>query len=216
MMSVSHGSGTKIFCLHKKKPRRCFLGLKIASEQEDSLAKQMLDADAVGLLLPHFLVQRNYSVVEGNKHCPVFWIMWEGWRFFPSHSFPFKLFRIEEIYLFSTAEPGGSHRPGNSKLQCVFSCFWRGVIQLLVWHYSWAGRSCPVPKEKAILVLFNKNRVRVMVLYPPGMRNPFHLKTSLCTLLGILFLWLMIVYYPFLFGFSPQGVILNTSKNLEP
>lgn len=121
--------------------------------------------------------------------------------------FSFSLFSIWAAQdwrnLLIICQAWGKHRPGNSKLQCVFYCFQIGGLQLLGWHYSWTGRSCPVPKEKVILVLFPKNNFRVMVPYPSGMRNPFHLKSFLCTFLGIIFFWLMVVYSPFLCGFFP-------------
>lgn len=45
--------------------------MKIVSEEEDSLVKQMLDVDPVGLLLFYFLVPGKSSVVEGNRHYAV-------------------------------------------------------------------------------------------------------------------------------------------------
>lgn len=45
--------------------------MKIASEEEDSLVKQMLDVDPVGLLHSYFLVPGKSSVVEGNRHYTV-------------------------------------------------------------------------------------------------------------------------------------------------
>lgn len=68
-------------------------------------------------------VKQGEQASHGLVCHPFSWMEWEDRRLFPSHLVPLELLRTEEICLLSPVEPGGEHRPGDSKLHFVFSCF---------------------------------------------------------------------------------------------